>query len=71
MTDPKNPRARLNLNVPNEMNRSRHFGTGRGPFQKKLAQSDLDKGVDNHNIALWNACTRGDLESVKPLVIAV
>ena len=60
MSDPINPKKRLELNNQSELYRSRHEGTERGPFQKKLAQSDLDKGVDNHNLALWNACTRGD-----------
>ena len=69
MSDPINPRKRLELNNQSELYRSRHEGTERGPFQKKLAQSDLDKGIDNHNLALWNACTRGDLDSVKHALI--
>lgn len=38
---------------------------GRGYLQKKPGYKDLEHGIDNHNIALWQACTRGDIRSVK------
>eukprot|EP00944_MAST-04C_sp_MAST-4C-sp1_P013201 g13201.t1 len=69
MADPFNPKPRLKLNVQSEIFRSKHEGTERGPSQKRIINSDNEKGADNHNLALWNACTRGDIEAVQHALV--
>ena len=54
-----------NLNTNDETIRESGIYEGRGWLQKSSAPKELEHGLDNHNKALWQACTRGDMHCVR------